>query len=60
LRALLEAMPAGCPVSIEVPFPSGDFCEAEIAGPPGEEPLRHARRLLAAARRLTERQEAAP
>jgi sugar phosphate isomerase/epimerase len=59
LRALLEAMPAGCPVSIEVPFPSGDFCEAEIAGPPGEEPLRHARRLLAAARRLTERQEAA-
>jgi sugar phosphate isomerase/epimerase len=48
LRALLEAMPPSCPVSIEVPLP------------PGEDPLRHARCLLAAARRVTERQEAAP
>ena len=48
LHALLGAMPAGCPVSIEVPMPSG------------ENALRHARRLLAAARGATERQEAAP
>ena len=48
LRALLEAMPPSCPVSIEVPLP------------PGEDALRHARRLLAAARSVTERQEAAP
>ena len=48
LGALLDAMPAGCPVSIEVPLP------------PGEDPLQHARRLFAAARRITERQEAAP
>ena len=48
LRALLGAMPPGCPVSIEVPLP------------PGEDPLRHARRLLAAARNVIERQEAVP
>jgi len=48
LRALLEAMPPSCPISIEVPLLSG------------ENPLHHARRLLAAARRVTERQEAAP
>jgi sugar phosphate isomerase/epimerase len=48
LHALLEAMPAGCPVSIEVPLPAG------------EDALRHACRLLAAARRLIERQGAVP
>ena len=48
LRALLDAMPPSCPVSIEVPLPSG------------EDPLRHAGRLLAAARGVIERQEAAP
>jgi sugar phosphate isomerase/epimerase len=48
LRALLDAMPQGSPVSIEVPLPSG------------KEPLWHARCLLAAARTLTEKQEAAP
>jgi sugar phosphate isomerase/epimerase len=47
LHALLEAMPTACPVSIEVPLPSG------------EQPLRHARRMLAAARSVTEKQEAA-
>jgi sugar phosphate isomerase/epimerase len=60
LHALLAAMPPACPLSIEVPFSNGDLCQAKVAGPPGEEPLRHARRLLAAARRLTERQEASP
>src|SRR3569833_2493726 len=47
LRALLEAMPPSCPVSTEVPLP------------PGEDPLRHARRLFAAARRVAEGQDAA-
>jgi sugar phosphate isomerase/epimerase len=48
LGALLDAMPRDCSISIEVPLP------------PGEDPLQHARRLFAAARRITERQEAAP
>ncbi|HEY8254905.1 MAG TPA: TIM barrel protein, partial [Rhizomicrobium sp.] len=48
LRALLDAMPPACPVSIEVPLQ------------PGEDPSRHARRLFAAARRVTESQEATP
>ena len=48
LGALLDAMPCDCSISIEVPLP------------PGEDPLQHARRLFAAARRITERQEAAP
>ena len=47
LRALLEAMPPDCPVSIEVPLPGG------------EEPLVHARRLLAATQNLLAKQEAA-
>lgn len=38
LRDLLDAMPAGCVASLEVPLP------------PGHDPLAHARRLLAAAR----------
>ncbi len=48
LRALLDAMPAGCPVSIEVPLPAG------------EDALRHARRMFTAAQSITETQEAAP
>ena len=48
LRALLDAMPSGAPVSIEVPLP------------PGEDPLRHARRLLAATQAVLEKQDAAP
>jgi sugar phosphate isomerase/epimerase len=48
LRALLEAMPPGCPVSIEVPLPGGG------------DALRHARRLFTAAQSVMQRQEAAP
>jgi sugar phosphate isomerase/epimerase len=48
LRALLEAMPLSCAVSIEVPLQ------------PGEDPLQHANRLFVAARSVMERQEAAP
>jgi sugar phosphate isomerase/epimerase len=40
LRDLLDAMPAGCVASLEVPMP------------PGHDPLAHARRLLAAARTI--------
>lgn len=40
LRDLLDAMPAGCAASLEVPLP------------PGHDPLIHARRLLEAARKL--------
>jgi sugar phosphate isomerase/epimerase len=42
LRDLLDAMPAGCVASLEVPLP------------PGHDPLAHARRLLAAARSVCE------
>jgi sugar phosphate isomerase/epimerase len=46
LRALLDVMPPDCPVSIEVPLP------------PGADPGHHARRLLAAARKVLEKRDA--